>query len=415
MKIAGAILGTTVLAGCDGPPPALVAERAQLGRDDASAAATASAPGDTPASTPSASAGADPTRGFVKQHRTLDCGNYFGCMISENKLGCWGLNQFGQLGSEVTKSATKGRAFVNVPSPVAVAVGLTHACALTSAGDVYCWGASSGGAVGDGVLEAQDSSRVVPPTKVAGLWTRAVDLDAGIGHTCAVLEDGNVACWGNNDADVLGPGTPSSAKPVRVAGVQGAVEVATSEELTCTRTSSGEVSCWGRGKSAPEHVTGACARQLTIASGAVCEIDCAGTLSCWGDLPGYGNASATPKPQEGFVEIEEIRGGHAHFIARDRSGRVITWGANDSGQIGNGKPASWWEAYAAEPVVLSTGWKASAVCAGGITARPDGRPYLRSSTFLDTGTSCAATSAGQVYCWGEPDLDYVPKRVALPR
>jgi hypothetical protein len=75
----------------------------------------------------------------------------------------------------------------------------------------------------------------------------------------------------------------------------------------------------------------------------------------------------------------------------------------------------WSEAFADEPVTLSTSWKASAVCAGGITARPDGRAYLRPSTFVDTGTSCAATATAEVHCWGEPDLDYTPKQVQLPK
>ncbi len=415
MQLASKVVMVVVLFGCDPQPiPQAESERltsvSAVSSVSASASASASAR-PAPASDPA------PLRAFTKQQRTVDCGNYFGCAVQGEKLACFGMNQFGQLGKPATKYPRKGSAFVKVPSPVSVAVGLTHGCALTASGDVHCWGSSSEGALGDGVLSPPDvpSSRIVPPTKVAGLGGKAVDIDVGNSHSCAVLEDGGVACWGDNFADVLGVGAPSSAKPVRIAGVQGAVEVATSDELTCVRTAMGEVSCWGRGKSAPERMAGACARQLSISSGAVCAVDCAGTVSCWGDLPGYDNRSATPKVQPGFVDIEEIRGGLSHFIARDRAGRVVTWGGNDSGQIGNGKPASWEQAFADNPVTLSTSWQASAVCAGGIVARPDGRDYLRPSSFVDTGRSCAATTTGEVQCWGEPDLDYVPKAVELPK
>jgi hypothetical protein len=412
MQLTRWVVAYVPLLACS-PPPTVEADR--------STSASVATPGPASASTAaSASAteatNAPPARVFATRRRTLDCGNYFGCKISGEKLACWGMNQFGQLGKPATKQPRRGHAFVEVPSPVAVGVGLTHGCALTGSGDVYCWGASSDGALGDGVLNAPEApTRVIPPTKVAGLGAKAVDLDVGNSHSCAALEDGAVACWGANYADVLGPGAPSSAQPVRIAGVQGAVEVATSDELSCARTSVGEVACWGRGKAAPERVAGACAQQLTIAVNGVCAVDCSGAVSCWGDLPGYENRSPTPAVQPRFADVEEIRGGLSHFVARDRSGRVLTWGGNDSGQIGNGKPASWSEAFADEPVVLSTSWKANAVCAGGIIARPDGRAYLRPSTFVDTGISCAATPTDEVYCWGEPDLDYTPKPVQLPK
>jgi alpha-tubulin suppressor-like RCC1 family protein len=391
MQLASKVISVVVLMGCDPQPLSRVeSERLTSVSAVSSSSATASAIASSSVSAnPSAASNALPARVFKTPQRTLDCSNYFGCAVLGERLACWGYNQFGQLGKPAVKYPRKGSAFVNVPSPMAVAVGFTHGCALSAEGDVHCWGSSSDGALGDGVLPPPDepSSRVIAPTKVKGLGAKAVDLDVGNSHSCVVLEDGGVACWGANYADVLGVGEPSSAKPVRISGVLGAVEVATSDDLTCARTAPGDVICWGRGKSAPEPVAGACAKQLTIASSAACALDCAGSVSCW----------------------------LSHFIARDRAGQVLAWGGNDSGQIGNGKPASWDSAFADKPVTLSTGWKAGAVCAGGIVARPDGRDYLRPSSFVDTGISCAATSTGEVHCWGEPDLDYVPKAVELPK
>lgn len=374
-----------------------------------SAAAPASASAVTSASAAATPVPA-PTRPPVR--RTLDCGNYFGCTVDAGKkVACWGFNQFGQLGSGRLPYPRKGRSFVTVPTASAVAVGLSHACALTTEGEVHCWGDESNGAAGNGRAEDPDSpkARISPPAKVAGLGAKAVDVDVSIDSSCAALEDGRVLCWG-----AMGD---ASGEPKPIEGLRDVVELAINETgQSCARASSGAVSCWG-GKlgPVPQLVDGLCATQITVSAASACAVDCGGGVRCWGSLPGYGNDAPTPKAQAALKDVVEIRGGLAHYIARDTSGRVITWGGNDSGQLGNGKPASWEQAYSEVPVTLSTPWKSSAVCAGGVIARPGDGGYLRPATFVDTGASCARSETGEVHCWGEPDLDYEPKRITLPK
>lgn len=403
-----------LLLACDEPSkPPVSAEPSR------SSAVTAAPPGPASATSSASAAATHPPAAPQRPiRRTLDCGNYFGCTITQKgKVACWGFNQFGQLGSGKLPYPRKARAFVEIPPAAVIAVGLTHACAVTTTGEVHCWGAESSGAIGDGKVDGPDAPtpRIVAPSKVA-LAGKAVDVDVAVDYSCAVLEDGTAHCWGDNRSRVMAIADAATGTPEPIDGVRDAVEIATGDDEACVRTLAGSVSCWGaRSSTTPTPVAGLCARQLGLSLASACAVSCEGAVSCWGALPGYGNEAPSPKVQPAFGAAVEIRAGLGHYIARDASGRVTTWGSNDSGQIGNGKPPSWDQAYADDPVHLSTEWKAEAVCAGGITARPDGRPYLRPSTFVDTGASCARTEAGEVYCWGEPDIDYAPKKVTLPR
>lgn len=348
----------------------------------------------------------------------LDCNSYFGCALTdEGRVACFGYNQFGQLGKGKLPYPRTGRELVPIAEARGVVVGFTHACALTQAGEIFCWGSEGNGALGDGAPPLADGAPapIVAPTKVVGLDRPATALDADSSHTCAVTDDGAAYCWGSNLAGALGPATVDrSSRPLRIDGVRGAVEIATSEDRTCVRDASGDVSCWSRSQRTPAPVPGVCARQIATLGSSVCAVACTGGVRCWGSLPGYDNEADTPTEQPALASVVEIRAGASHYVFRDSAGQVLSWGSNDSGQIGNGKPPSWEQAYADTPVTLKTSWQARAICAGGITKRPDSR-YLRPSSWVDAGRSCAQTREGEVYCWGEPDLDYVPKRVELPR
>jgi alpha-tubulin suppressor-like RCC1 family protein len=70
---------------------------------------------------------------------------------------------------------------------------------------------------------------------------------AGWEHSCAVLNDGTVRCWGANDQGQLGDGTNEDrSEPVPVVGVSGAVGLTLGLEHSCAWTREGEVWCWGR-------------------------------------------------------------------------------------------------------------------------------------------------------------------------
>jgi alpha-tubulin suppressor-like RCC1 family protein len=83
------------------------------------------------------------------------------------------------------------------------------ACALSLAGGVKCWGPNAAGQLGNGSTESSDV-----PTDVIGLSKGVVALAVGVEHACAVTEAGAVKCWGEGLNDMLGsdPGR-SSAVP----------------------------------------------------------------------------------------------------------------------------------------------------------------------------------------------------------
>ena len=104
------------------------------------------------------------------------------------------------------------------PSPPA----RTHTCAVRNDGTVRCWGNNGSGQLGD-------TSFTDRPTPVAvGGLTTAVAVSAGSTcHTCALLADGTVRCWGDNDYGQLGDGTTTNgATPVPVAGIRPAAAIA---------------------------------------------------------------------------------------------------------------------------------------------------------------------------------------------
>ena len=112
---------------------------------------------------------------------------------------CWGLNDQGQLGDNSTTSrltAVEVSALSN--GVVALAAGISHTCALTTAGGVKCWGLNSSGQLGDGIT-AQRSTHV----DVSGLGAGAVIVASGY-HTCAITTAGRAKCWGRNDRGQLG-------------------------------------------------------------------------------------------------------------------------------------------------------------------------------------------------------------------
>jgi len=127
-----------------------------------------------------------------------------------NQRLCWGFNGFGALAegtTDVDNHGTPESASLVPAGTVSIAARYSHACALTSAGDVYCWGTNTYGEVGrspaDNVSCANSLHCQLAPKKVEGL-PPIVAVDVGEFFSVALARDGSVWAWGSNAREALG-------------------------------------------------------------------------------------------------------------------------------------------------------------------------------------------------------------------
>ena len=137
-------------------------------------------------------------------------------LLEDASVKCWGRNDHGQLGLGDTvargaRASDMGDALPIVPlgAPVrAIAAGANHTCALLDGGQVKCWGLNDTGQLGQGSTAdvGDQSGEVLALAPVdLGPGRTAVAIDVG-SHTCALLDDGGIKCWGSNSSGELGQG-----------------------------------------------------------------------------------------------------------------------------------------------------------------------------------------------------------------
>jgi alpha-tubulin suppressor-like RCC1 family protein len=243
-------------------------------------------------------------------------------------------------------------------------VGGWHACALlnNSQHSVQCWGDNSYGQLGDGTTIERTAPVDVVITEADGtrkLLTGVKAISAGVVHSCAILSDSSVACWGSNYYGQLGDGnrTASQTSPV-------AVVISESDGTKVKLTGVSEVSAGYRHS---------CALLWPSMSGA-----------CWGDnaygefgvptgLPIYSNSPITLP----VVRVSQLSAGSGYTCAALADARTTDcWGTNQDGQIGVGTTTDKYDA----PQVVS----------------------LVSVKMISSGDghSCAVMSDTGVKCWG---------------
>jgi alpha-tubulin suppressor-like RCC1 family protein len=96
------------------------------------------------------------------------------------------------------------------------------------------------GELGDGSFMQRGTATPIP-----GL-TNVTQIAAGGEHTCALLSDTTVECWGWNQDNEIGDGSNTNrGAPVPVPGLTGVVKIIAGGENTCVLLTSGDVECWG--------------------------------------------------------------------------------------------------------------------------------------------------------------------------
>lgn len=321
-------------------------------------------------------------------------GEYTCVRLSSGTAACTGRNGFGQHGNGTLNNSTRLGPVSGLSTVTQILAGDEFACALLTDGTARCWGLGESGQRGDGSF----STLGVNPVTVNGL-TGAVALTAGYGHACALLASGALRCWGENREGQLGNGTtanPGTAQPVAVSGITGATAVTSGAYHTCAVLGNGTVRCWGRNHQgqlgngtvassstsvAVSGLTGA----VAVSGGGVhtCAVLSNGTVRCWGENQfgqlGTGNtvSSTTPVQVTGISNAIGVSAGWRHACALLADGTLRCWGENTFGKLGNGNTTN-----ASTPVPVSGITGAVGVSAGWWQH------------------SCAVLGNGTVKCWG---------------
>lgn len=374
-------------------------------------------------------------------------------ILDDASLKCWGLNTYGQLGigSGTTIGDSANEMGDNLPvvdvgtgrHAVSLALGGYHTCAILDDASLKCWGYGAYGATGqnskaskgDGPGEMGDTLPIVP----LGTGRSATRISAGGHHTCAVLDNGSVKCWGYNLEGQLGLGhvmnkgdeanEMGDTLPAVNLGVgRTATRILTTQSNSCAALDNGTVKCWGAayagmlgigpsgrrgdevadmGDNLPAFSLGSARTVSSLGSGFSGHFGCAlldnATVKCWGsnssgqlgigrssnvgDEPGDLGAGLTYVSLGTKLLPISVANGEHHSCALLSNATVKCWGANLYGSSGLGDTArhDGRAAYLGNnlpAVALGTGRSATAIAAG-------------------ANHSCAILDNGTTKCWGQ--------------
>ncbi len=377
-------------------------------------------------------------------------GNSHICALRfDGTVKCWGLNAYGNLGLGDTNSRGNepNEMGTNLPlvqlgtgrTAVTLAAGGEHTCALLDNNTVKCWGYNSAGqlGLGDGASRGNGPGQMGDslPALSFGTGRTVVQMDGGAEHTCAVLDNGSLKCWGGNANGQLGlgdtanrgdaPGEMGNALPaVNLGTGRTAIMVSAGGAHTCALLDNLTTKCWGsnfrgqlglgdtadRGDAAGEMGdnlpvvnlgAGLTAGSLVLGELHSCALLSNSSVKCWGfgsfgalgigdssdrgGAPGeMGNALPAVNLGAGRTALGLAAGHHTCALLDNLA--VKCWGYGDFGQLGQGN-TSWIGTGPNQmgnnlpPVALGTGVVADAI----------------SAMLYD---SCVLTSDDRVKCWG---------------
>jgi alpha-tubulin suppressor-like RCC1 family protein len=221
-----------------------------------------------------------------------------------------------------------------------VTTGVNHSCALLRNGRVACWGDNAFGQLGDGT----NLDRLLPVT-IGGLHD-VVSIAGGDNHTCAVRGDGGLWCWGYNGVGQLGTGDTTNVNvPTEIDGAPWVTAVSAGSAHTCARSANGVLRCWG--------------------------------YNYYGQL-GLGDSTTRHVPTVVDIpKVNAIAAGGYFTCAISDEWWTYCWGSNNNGQVGDGTTTD-----RDEPTILVDG------------------PFRPTGLTAGERHACALGGDGTVACWG---------------
>lgn len=237
--------------------------------------------------------------------------------------------------------------------------------------------------------------------------TDAGTISAGGNHTCAIVSDGSLWCWGRNDKGQLGLGdTVDRSSPTRIGSATNWRSVsAGNNSTTCAVNTLNEVFCWGynfngqvgvdkatTSVTSPTKVSalGTTVQSVSVGSFNACVVTTSATVKCWGSnsYGALGSGVALGTSTHTPTAIANLSGtysvvatGGDGVCAQTTGNTVYCWGSDLWGQRGDGSSTT---ADGANPTKISTSAVVTGLFAG-----------------ADTGTNCLVTQNSGVLCWGQ--------------
>ncbi len=307
--------------------------------------------------------------------KALTTGSLHACSLLENDtVKCWGNNAYGQLGLENQQNQSTP-ALAKISDVKALTAGGDHTCALLNDGSVKCWGDNKYGQIGiEGALHRGTKSNEMGAFLATRTFEKQViQIATGLSHTCILLQNGNVKCWGENRHGQLGigkstnlgviQGSMSKLQNIAFGTNRHAIFLDAGKNHTCVILDNGNAKCWGQNESG----------QLGLGDTANRGIQ----ASDMGDN--------LPEIEFG-QKIKQIALGGSHTCTLLEDGAVKCWGQNESGQLGLGNTEnigddSVEQSQTFTSVLLKPNRKAVAIAAG-------------------DAFSCALLDDETVQCWG---------------
>ncbi len=349
--------------------------------------------------------------GTGRTAKALAAGHYHTCaLLDDASVKCWGMNLYGQLGQGDTAARGDGaNEMGDQLAPVALGSGRTakaivsgpfHSCAVLDDSSLKCWGLNAYGELGLGDTAARGDG----PNEMGnalgavslGTGRSAKSVVIGSYHTCAILDNGSLKCWGRNaygqlgldDIQDRGDGANEMGDALAAVNLGAGIKVkaaALGENHTCALLDNGSLKCWGRNQAGQLGVGDTLARgdaagemaalgAVSLGAGRVvtdiaagsnhnCAVFQTGSIKCWG-ASGYGQLGLGNQlskgdgagemgdslPEVSLGSAVRVRGlslGYTHSCARLDDSSLKCWGSNESGQLGLGDTLSRGDAAAA--------------------------------------------------------------------